>query len=359
MEPCESQNKYLTVDTLNEKHGIYLVREAESGRQYVKKILTVYSADVYRTLFDYPVSHVPRIHELCEQEGLLTVYEEYVYGQNLKDILETAGRPDEAKAADIIRKLCIILQKLHSFSPPIVHRDIKPSNIIISPDDEVWLIDLNASKFENSDQSKDTVLIGTEGYAAPEQYGFGSSNTKTDIYAVGILLNELLTGALPSSKKAEGPFLEIIEKCTKLDPTERYASVSDIIAALDKLGFSEKETGSKKEHKYHRWLPPGFRSGHVRKMVISGLAYALLFATGITLQVDNAGPEKLLANRIAYIIIGLIMILFFANYGNIWKILGITKIKRTWLRVVIMILAGAFIFFVLMLIFAAINQNLK
>lgn len=357
MESNTYQNKYLTTDTLNEKHGIYLVREAETGRLYVKKIQTVYSADVFRALMERPVSHVPKIHDLYEQNGLLTVYEEYVYGQNLKDFLETAGMPDEATVADIIKKLCIILQKLHSFSPPIVHRDIKPSNIIISPDDEVWLIDLNASKFENSDEAEDTVLIGTKGYAAPEQYGFGSSNTKTDIYAVGILLNEMLTGELPSVKKADGPFLEIIDKCTKLDPAKRFASVSDIIAALDKLGFSKK-TGSKKEHKYHKWLPPGFRSGHVWRMIIAGLAYVLLFATGITLRVENAGPPKLLANRIAYISIFLIMILYFSNYGNIWKILRLTKIKWTWLRIVFIILAGAFVFFILMLIFAAVNQSL-
>lgn len=351
------KNRYTVTDTLNEKHGIYLVRDLETGRQYVKKILTVYSADVYKVLFEHPVPNVPKIHDMFESNGVLTVIEEYIYGQNLKEILNAVGKLDEERAVGILKKLCRILQKLHSYSPPIVHRDIKPSNIIISPDDEVWLIDLNASKFENAHQSKDTVLIGTEGYAAPEQYGFGSSNSKTDIYAVGILLNEMLTGELPSVKKADGPFLEIIDKCTKLDPAKRFASVSDIIAALDKLGFSKK-TGSKKEHKYHKWLPPGFRSGHVWRMIIAGLAYVLLFATGITLRVENAGPPKLLANRIAYISIFLIMILYFSNYGNIWKILRLTKIKWTWLRVGLIILAGAFVFFILMLIFAAVNQSL-
>lgn len=89
-------------------------------------------------------------------------------------------------------ELCEILEKLHSANPPIVHRDIKPSNIIITNYDHVILLDFNAAKYFTDPNTSDTILLGTKGYAAPEQYGFGSSTPQTDIYAVGILLKELV-----------------------------------------------------------------------------------------------------------------------------------------------------------------------
>lgn len=88
--------------------------------------------------------------------------------------------------------LCEILEKLHSVTPPIVHRDTKPSNIIITNYEHVVLLDFNAAKYFADTDTADTILLGTKGYAAPEQYGFGSSTPQTDIYALGILLKELV-----------------------------------------------------------------------------------------------------------------------------------------------------------------------
>ena len=109
--------------------------------------------------------------------------------------------------------------------PPIIHRDIKASNIIISQEGTVTLLDMDAAKWYRDQSDRDTKLIGTYGYAAPEQYGFGASDERTDIYSIGVLLNVTLTGCLPSQKMAEGRIGAVIEKCVKLDPKERYASV--------------------------------------------------------------------------------------------------------------------------------------
>ena len=81
-----------------------------------------------------------------------------------------------------------------SFTPPIVHRDIKPSNIILTEDGRIVLIDLNAARLNDKNRSHDTQLIGTAGFAAPEQYGFAASSPRADLYAAGILMRVLLTG---------------------------------------------------------------------------------------------------------------------------------------------------------------------
>lgn len=81
-----------------------------------------------------------------------------------------------------------------SFTPPIVHRDIKPSNIILTEDGRIVLIDLNAARLDDKNRSHDTQLIGTAGFAAPEQYGFAASSPRADLYAAGILTRVLLTG---------------------------------------------------------------------------------------------------------------------------------------------------------------------
>ena len=76
--------------------------------------------------------------------------------------------------------------------PAIIHRDIKPSNIIITAYNRAVLLDFNAAKYYSCQSTEDTVLLGTQGYASPEQYGFGSSSPQTDIYSMGILFRELL-----------------------------------------------------------------------------------------------------------------------------------------------------------------------
>lgn len=126
--------------------------------------------------------------------------------------------------------LCNILEALHSMTPPIIHRDIKPSNIIITSYNYAMLLDFNAAKQFSGQNESDTVLIGTPGYAAPEQYGFGSSSPKTDIYSLGIVLREMLGSITPVPDIA--PILHrlnlIAERCTQMTPAARYQSVVEL-----------------------------------------------------------------------------------------------------------------------------------
>ena len=221
---------YEEISQLNKAHRVSIVRHRETGKICVKKILSVYNPAVYAALFHHPVKQTPRIYALYENQGTLTVIEEYISGDSLEEILEICGPLPEQETIRIAIMLCRILEELHSFTPPLIHRDIKPSNILVTEDGEIVLLDMNAAKFMNTDKAADTRLLGTPGFAAPEQFGFGSSTTATDLYAVGVLMDMLLGGrpATPGLQK-------IISKCRELDPARRYQSASDLARDLSTL----------------------------------------------------------------------------------------------------------------------------
>ena len=139
-------------------------------------------------------SGIPQIFYCAEENGTLILIEEYIKGSSLSKILDSSDFFSETEAAALIIRLCDILSPLHSLNPPVIHRDIKPTNILISSDGVPKLIDFNAAKQVLSEKTRDTILMGTVDYAAPEQYGFRQSDPRTDIYALGVLLNRILIG---------------------------------------------------------------------------------------------------------------------------------------------------------------------
>ena len=135
--------------------------------------------------------------------------------------------PSEAR--EILRQLCQALWTLHGMN--IVHRDIKPENIMLEGKRAV-LIDFDAARCYKSGCGTDTQVLGTTGYASPEQYGFSQTDGRTDIYALGVVLNIMLTGQHPSSKLAPGRLGRIVQHCTMMAPEKRYQSVRHLLRAL-------------------------------------------------------------------------------------------------------------------------------
>ena len=226
---------YGEVGRLADRENIFLVRNRETGETVVKKLLRAYDAGVYSYLQAHPVKHMPRILELYEGENCLIVMEEYIRGSTVAEMLEAGSFPEQ-RAVSIIKDVCRILDELHSLPEPIVHRDVKPGNLMITPEGETVLLDMNAAKWINPAKSEDTRYMGTQYYAAPEQvgYGFSASTDRTDIYAVGMLLNVMLTGKFPKEQKASGKVWDIIERCIRLDADQRYTA-KELIKALEAL----------------------------------------------------------------------------------------------------------------------------
>ena len=122
--------KYEEITPLNEGHGVFLVRDKETGRICVKKIQQTYNMDVYKRVYSSKIKGIPEIYEMSENDGLLTIIEEYISGDTVEGILKRKGAFSEEAVKDIAVKLCDILDSLHSLCPPVVHRDIKPSNCV-------------------------------------------------------------------------------------------------------------------------------------------------------------------------------------------------------------------------------------
>ena len=229
---------------------------------------------------------------------------------------------------EITAQLCTILADFHSCNPAIVNRDIKPSNIKISPDGIVKLLDMNAAKWSNTDAAKDTMLLGTQGYAAPEQYGFGPSSVLSDIYSVGVLMNVMLTGELPNKRIAGGRLNQIIRKCVELSPSGRYQSIAQLQSVLDELVY--KPSSAPKKINWKKYLPPGFRNSNVIKWLFSAVGYAALIAVGMDLQVENAGITELIINRISFTALCLCIFLFNGNYLNAHRHFFLSRSIKKW-----------------------------
>ena len=226
---------YREVERVNDRDDITLIEERDTGILFIKKLLTTYNRSVYDYLKTNPIDHMPRIIRLYESDNCLIVIEEYIKGQTVAELIKNKAI-SKNRAISITKSICHILNELHSLQKPIIHRDIKPSNIIVTLSDEVYLLDMNVAKWYDPDKTDDTKHMGTENFAAPEQVGYGlsASSTKSDIYAVGMLLNVMLTGTFPKEAKAEGDLWPIIERCISLNAEDRYTA-KELIDELDAI----------------------------------------------------------------------------------------------------------------------------
>ncbi|MCR4989790.1 MAG: serine/threonine protein kinase [Lachnospiraceae bacterium] len=227
----ENIAKYKEISPVGSSDHVFFVRHCDTGEIFIKKLLRIYNLGVYESIFEHPVQGVPKILELSEDNGLLTIIEEYIPGMTLEEYIDRGNLLDLFEIKKLILQLCSTLRIFHKMTPPIVNRDIKPSNIILTPNGELFLIDLNSSKLV-SESARDTHLLGTEGYAAPEQYGFGSSDVRTDIYAVGIMIKEILDACVDNKTKAYKNLLLIADKCSQLDPQNRFQNIDEVMRGI-------------------------------------------------------------------------------------------------------------------------------
>lgn len=352
-----SMSYYKEIAVINEEHEITLVQNLHTRKIFVKKILETYNVDVYRYLKDHPIPHTPRIYDLFQCYDRLVIIEEYITGDTLESLLSQGYSFTESEIRDIVIQLCDILSCLHACQPPIIHRDIKPSNIIKTPANVIFLLDMNAAKYQSDEKQEDTTLLGTKGYAAPEQYGFGTSNVQTDIYALGMLINTLVLGEFSTTPKRDHPFYSIIKKCTQLNPADRYKDVSSIKRLLhNKSVQSESETVPLTG--LRSYLPPGFRTLHPLKMLVAAIGYFAIFSFSLSMQIENASPPSLAIQRGFLLVMLLSIVLCTFNYRNIQQASAFNKARGPFFRIAYIVMLDFMIFSTLLVLMICITALL-
>lgn len=217
-----------TLQIIKQDHDktISLVEHETTHTKYIQKELNYYDKTLYQTLQKIKNPYLPKIFLIQENNNQLTLLEEYIEGKTLDQ--QTISTED---VKIIMHQLCECLDALHKLNPPIIHRDIKPENIMYH-NNKVTLLDFGIARFLDSKKNKDTLILGSAGYAAPEQFGFQQSNPQTDIYALGKLMNYLLNGSLEHQDNIPFVLKQVILKATQLDYKNRYKSVKEMDLAI-------------------------------------------------------------------------------------------------------------------------------
>lgn len=202
-----------------EKSTVCLIREEGGEQLFIRKTLKG-KHPVYTELQKLKHPFLPELYEVHVSDTDTVIIEEYIEGR-------TPGSMELSRKQflNIVRELCSVLEFLHGKG--IIHRDIKPSNIIIAGDGHIRLIDFDAARMPKEDMEQDTILLGTRGYAPPEQYGFAQTDERSDIYALGMTLKQLLRGSTEKTR-----YGKIVQKCINLNPDKRYQSVAQVRRAF-------------------------------------------------------------------------------------------------------------------------------
>ena len=222
-------HRFSLVAVLSDKNDckVLRLRNKETGGELVLRSFPRH-LDAYELLCAVRCRNLPEIYDAIDMQDGQIVLEEYIDGITVADVMQ-AGKYHSRGAKKILREICNALSVLHNRG--IIHRDIKPENVMVDKSGRVVLIDFNASRKETK-AGKDTVIMGTVGYASPEQLGLSQSDARTDIYAAGVLLNVMLTGKHPTECFAAGRIGRIVRKCTALNPDDRYQSAEKLALAL-------------------------------------------------------------------------------------------------------------------------------
>lgn len=193
--------------------------------------------------------HLPRMVECFKTGREFVVVSEYVPGETLEEYVHRVG-PGVETALRVVPAVCAAVSELHrAFDPPIVHRDLKPSNVIIASSEtdgsskgiQTTLIDLGIARRYRQDAAADTVRFGTRAYAPPEQYGFGQTSVRSDVYALGMIAFFCCTGVEPAGQPTADGLTAVgvpaacagaILRATAFDPAQRYESAGSFSVAF-------------------------------------------------------------------------------------------------------------------------------
>lgn len=264
--------KYKIVDLLGKggSSEVFLVENVRVGNKWAMKKSNKVNSNINllaepNILKDLNHVAIPKIIDIEEDKDAIYIIEEYVQGINLKEYKESYSNIQLDQIIEWALQLCNVLKYLHNRKPlPIIYRDIKPENIMLMDNGNIKLIDFGIAREFKEESQNDTIPIGTKGYAAPEQYGIGQSDERTDIFSLGVTLYYLLTGknlshppykiqnTIQLNNDKEERLFKIVLKCCEILPDQRYQRVEDLEKELHLLNNEDSLIKVEQEY-FQNW----------------------------------------------------------------------------------------------------------
>ena len=256
---------YKVVDRRKRGRKIFAAKELQAGKlsgEKLQEALAQFHTEA-RILMRLTHQNLPKVFDYFSIKDRHYIIMEYIRGKTLEEVLDAKnGTPvDEQRALSWALQICRAMHFLSVQKPrPIVFRDLKPSNIMITRDGKVKLIDFGIARFFKEEKREDTYVYGTPGYAAPEQYGSGQTDVRSDIFSLGATLHHCVTGRNPSENPLNFPdpgkmnrnlsteAAAIIKKALAPDMDKRFQGALEMKQAIQKvmLDSAAKGKGAKK-----------------------------------------------------------------------------------------------------------------
>ena len=287
---------YLAMDThLNKQWAVKEIRKKGSGKNdeiVVNSLLA--EANMMKRL-DHPA--LPRIVDIIDNGVTIYVVMDYIEGESLDKILLEYGAQPEEKVINWAMQIADALSYLHGQKPPIIYRDMKPANVMLKPEGNIKIIDFGIAREYKEQNLADTTVLGTKGYAPPEQYS-GQTDPRSDIFALGMTMHHLLTGVDPRNGEPYAPVRQwnpelsegieiIIDRCVQPASENRYQSCADLIYDLEHPELITKGFKRKQKRRLASFLVAAILS---IVMLISGFVCSF-----VSTQVNNNTYESLIS----------------------------------------------------------------
>jgi serine/threonine protein kinase/N-acetylneuraminic acid mutarotase len=203
---------------------------------------------------------LPVLYDYFLEDGYWYLVMDYIPGPTLTDYLRKHGPLPPLEALNYTMQLCDVFDYLHRQSPPIIFRDLKPSNILVTPSGTLVMVDFGIARYFKVGQSNDTTDFGSPGYASPEQYqSEGQTDARSDLFSLGVLLHEMVTGERPKSPGAmlagvstmhesarqvnstvSAALSGLIALATRMEPAYRFQSAHTFYLALERVYLLEE-----------------------------------------------------------------------------------------------------------------------
>lgn len=288
---------YLAMDKrLNKQWAVKEIRKKGNGKNdeiVVNSLLA--EANLMKRL-DHPA--LPRIVDIIDNGITIYIVMDYIEGESLNKILKEYGAQPEKLVTGWAMQLCDALSYLHSQHPPIIYRDMKPANVMLKPEGNIKIIDFGIAREYKEQNLADTTVLGTKGYAPPEQYS-GQTDPRSDIFALGMTMHHLLTGIDPgngepyASVRQWNPELSegigiIIDRCVEPALENRYQSCADLLYDLEHPELITRGFKKKQKRKLTAFLVSAGLAA------VMGMAGVILNVTAI--QVNNQDYDANIAS---------------------------------------------------------------